>query len=567
MRISRDFALGAGVLATGLLLCGVFFLFPQNGNVQYAIYEAIAGMAYVSIIVGISRFKPVPVEPWAIFAGGVVLFIVGDVFTDAQPNASTPSTADWFYLAGYPLLAAALVMLVVSSGAHRRVGALVDAAVVTLAFSVFQWIFVMQPALHAHAPHGQRIVLGVLYPIMDIALIGAAAGFFSSPAWRTPAFGFIVAGLAMQLLGDEIEGIKGPYYSLGVWINLPFMLSYLFWGVAALHPSMRRLSNPDESSDVRVTPWRIAALTLALLTPPVARVVADVRGKPVGVYVVAALSVAIAVLVVARMAGMLVSLDKVRLRLAGQNVELREADRLKDEFIALVSHDLRTPLTSIIGYVELALDDGDGAPLDEERRRYLEVVSRSSDRLLRLVDDLLLAARLQSGRFVLSVAGADLEAIATEALDEMHARAERKRVSLFLSCAGPVRIECDRRRVLQLLDNLVGNAIKFTHEGGRVELRVERTLSGAAVEVIDTGIGIEPGEEERIFERFYRSAASVADQIPGTGLGLFIARAIAERHGGTLVARRRDEGGTVFRLELPAAAQGPTLDAEAELVA
>ena len=240
---------------------------------------------------------------------------------------------------------------------------------------------------------------------------------------------------------------------------------------------------------------------------------------------------------------------------------------MKDEFIALVSHDLRTPLTSIIGYVELALDDEGGAPLDEERRRYIEVVARSSDRLLRLVDDLLLAARLQSGRFMLSIEDADLESVAADALDEAHARADRKGVSLFLSCDGPIRIECDRRRLLQLLDNLVGNAVKFTPEGGRVELRVERTLDGAAIEVQDNGIGIPLGEEERIFDRFYRAQSAVSEQVPGTGLGLFIARAIAERHGGTLVAHRREGGGSIFRLELPSHASRPTVDPESELVA
>ena len=86
---------------------------------------------------------------------------------------------------------------------------------------------------------------------------------------------------------------------------------------------------------------------------------------------------------------------------------------------------------------------------------------------------------------------------------------------------------------MQLLDNLLSNAIKFTPQGGRIEVRVERTLSGAAVEVLDTGVGIEAGEEERIFERFYRSASAITEHVQGTGLGLFIARAIAERHGGT----------------------------------
>jgi signal transduction histidine kinase len=294
-------------------------------------------------------------------------------------------------------------------------------------------------------------------------------------------------------------------------------------------------------------------------------VIADTEHKRAGVWVIGVLQAAIALLVVMRMGVILDAVDKIRGRLAQKNEELVEADLLKDEFIALVSHDLRTPLTSIIGYVELALDDEGGVPLGEERRRYIEVVARSSDRLLRLVDDLLLAARLQSGRFMLNLDDTDVESIAAEVLDDIHARAELKGVSIFLAADGPIRVECDRRRVLQLLDNLVSNAVKFTPEGGRVEVRVERTLTGAAVEVCDTGVGIRPGEEERIFERFYRSASAVSDQVPGTGLGLFIARAIAERHGGKLVARRRDRGGTILRLALPERARAPA--AEPELVA
>src|SRR5581483_8510126 len=294
--------------------------------------------------------------------------------------------------------------------------------------------------------------------------------------------------------------------------------------------------------------WRLLALAGALLTAPVASVIADAEHKKVGIWVLAALQAAIGLLVVARMGVIVDTVDRIRERLVRKNEELVEADLLKDEFIALVSHDLRTPLTSIIGYVELALDD-EGVPLDEQRRRYIEVVARSSDRLLRLVDDLLLAARLQSGRFMLNVDDTDVEPIAAAALDDVHARAELKGVSLLLSADGPIRIECDRRRVLQLLDNLVTNAAKFTPAGGRVDVRV----------------GILPGEEERIFELFYRSASAVSEQVPGTGLGLFIARAIAERHGGNLVARRRDGGGTILRLELPERAIAPT--PEPELVA
>jgi len=564
MRVSRDFRLSAGILGVELVLSEVYFLFPSSVVTQDTIYEIFGGGAVAAILWSIWRLRPEPRLPWLGFALGNTLFVAGDIAFDISPNATQPAIADYLYLIAYPIFAALPVMLIVRSGSHRRVGALTDAAIVTLAFVVFEWIFVMEPNLHSGGPLGPRLVAGVLYPVMDIVLIGAFAGFFVSPAWRTPAFAFLVLGALSQLLGDTAFRINGGAYSGGAWVNWPWMASYIFWTAAVLHPSMRRLGQRSEEPETRVVRWRLVALAGALLTVPVARVIADVEHKRVGIWVVGALQAAIALLVIIRMGVILDAVDRIRSRLAQKNEELVEADRLKDEFIALVSHDLRTPLTSIIGYVELALDD-EGAPLDEERRRYIEVVARSSDRLLRLVDDLLLAARLQSGRFMLNLDETDLESIAAETLDDIHARAQLKGVSLVLAADGPIRIECDRRRVLQLLDNLVSNAVKFTPEGGRVDVRVERTLTGAAVEVCDTGVGIGAGEEERIFERFYRSATAVSDQVPGTGLGLFIARAIAERHGGKLVARRRDGGGTMLRLELPerATATSP----EPELVA
>ena len=157
------------------------------------------------------RYRPVPSTPWLVFAAGVVLFIGGDILVDVSPNASSPSASDELYLVGYPLLAATVVMLVISSGSHRRTGALIDAAIVTLAFAVFQWIYVMVPAINAPGPAGQRVVLGILFPVMDIVLLGAAAGFFVSPAWRTPAFALLVIGMGTQLIGDEAVSLSPSY--------------------------------------------------------------------------------------------------------------------------------------------------------------------------------------------------------------------------------------------------------------------------------------------------------------------------------------------------------------------
>jgi signal transduction histidine kinase len=234
--------------------------------------------------------------------------------------------------------------------------------------------------------------------------------------------------------------------------------------------------------------------------------------------------------------------------LEAQNERLVEADRLKDEFVALISHDLRTPLTSIMGSVELSLAE----PLADETRSYLEVVARSSQRLLRLVDDLLFVARLQSGRLEIMPSRLDLTEVARQAAQEARGRADAKDLELVVDTNGDVPVDADRGRIFQLFDNLISNAIKFTPDGGKVEIKVAAGDT-ARLEVCDTGIGFTEAQAARVFERFYRTEDAVERQVPGTGLGLFIAHAITDAHGGTISAHPRDGGGAVFRVELPLA--------------
>jgi len=437
----------------------------------------------------------------------------------------------------------------------------------------------MGPAIRAAGGTGEQIVDG-LYPAMDILLLSGLAGFFVSPAWRTPSFRLLGAGIGALLAGDEAVGLAPSSYSAGSSIDSLFLLAYLLLAVAALHPSMKELSSPRSMPTLRVSPGRVLVLAAALLVVPVALFVQKLRGKPLDLYEVLSLAAACSVLVVARFTGILRALERIRLRerraraeaeamqlqLAEQNERLLEADRLKDEFVALISHDLRTPLTSIIGYVELALDDDVAPVLDDERRSYLEVVSRSSERLLRLVDDLLFVARLQAGRLVLDPTELDLAGIARQAVKEARPRAERKGLELSSLDDGPVPVLGDRGRIFQLLDNLVSNAIKFTPEGGEIHVRTGRTKDGAVLEVSDNGIGLAPGEVERVFERFFRSSRAVDNQIPGTGLGLFIAKAIAEAHGGSISVSSRHEGGTTFRIELPVQLAAGDRVPESELV-
>jgi signal transduction histidine kinase len=228
---------------------------------------------------------------------------------------------------------------------------------------------------------------------------------------------------------------------------------------------------------------------------------------------------------------------------------LRELDVMKDEFVALVSHELRTPLTSIQGYTELLRDD----IAEPEQRAFLDVIARSTDRLLSVVNELLLVAQLQAGKVDLTFERIDVQALLADAADNGRFNATAKAVVLEVDAPPGVTVAADRSRIGQVLDNLVSNAVKFTADGGRVDLRCVVDGDNVVVEVEDTGIGIPLDEQEKMFTKFFRTSNARDAHIPGTGLGLAITRAIVEAHGGTIGFTSEEAVGTIFRIELPLA--------------
>jgi len=245
-------------------------------------------------------------------------------------------------------------------------------------------------------------------------------------------------------------------------------------------------------------------------------------------------------------------------RLAGRVWTLREVtrerelERLKDEFVATVSHELRTPLTSMRGFLEM-LRDGESGPLTEEQERFLAIIQRSTERLQRLVGDLLFVARLDARGLELELARVQLDEVVAECVESNGAAARLRTIDLRHETRGHVEVRADAERISQLTGNLISNALKFTAEGGSVTARTFSEGGLAVLEVEDTGVGIPEEEQERVFERFFRSTTATRQAIPGTGLGLVIARAIAEAHGGRITVRSRPGNGSCFRVELPLA--------------
>jgi signal transduction histidine kinase len=227
----------------------------------------------------------------------------------------------------------------------------------------------------------------------------------------------------------------------------------------------------------------------------------------------------------------------------------RQLERLRDAFVAAVSHELRTPLTSISGFLEMLGDQEH--ELGEAGRTYLSVIRRGTTRLQRIVEDLLLVAQIEADRLELDPAPADLAELAAGAVEAALPASDEQGIELVLDAAGPLPIEADAGRLRQVLDNLVSNALKFTPSGGSVMLSASNGNGRLRIEVADTGIGIPHEELGQLFSRFYRASNATRRAIPGTGLGLVIARAIVEGHGGTIALQSIEDEGTRVIVTLP----------------
>lgn len=250
-----------------------------------------------------------------------------------------------------------------------------------------------------------------------------------------------------------------------------------------------------------------------------------------------------------------VLLDGVAAQIGG-HVALRRAEELarqltraKDDFLALVGHEIRTPLTSIVANAAMLGEDVAG--LDEESRGMLGAVLRNATALRDVVDALLDLAGLDSGCLPLAVRRVDLASIVADAVEGMRERAAAAGVRLGAVAGAPVWLDGDVGRLRQVVDNLVGNAVAYSPPGGTVRVELRRVADTAELRVIDEGIGIPAAERDRLFDRFYRGSNVRHQGTPGNGLGLSLARTIVQRHGGTIRLSDRRPRGTVALVRLP----------------
>ena len=230
----------------------------------------------------------------------------------------------------------------------------------------------------------------------------------------------------------------------------------------------------------------------------------------------------------------------------------RAVEQMKTDFVSTVSHELRTPLAAIYG-AAMTLRRHDVAVEESQRDRLLEVVSSEADRLARIVNDILWASRLESGRMSIAIERCDAGAITTEVVDVLRSRAPEGIIVAVSKSRGLPQVAADPDKLRQILTNLIDNAIKYSPDGGKVEVEIGRSGGRVRFRVTDRGLGIPPAEQDRIFEKFFRLDPNLTRGVGGTGLGLYISRELVTRMNGRIWVDSDGRTGSSFFLELPIA--------------
>lgn len=244
---------------------------------------------------------------------------------------------------------------------------------------------------------------------------------------------------------------------------------------------------------------------------------------------------------------------QLRNQLLQTSQRFTELDKLKDEFLSLTSHELRTPMTAIKSYLWMALA-GKGGALTEKQRYYLDRAYNSTDKLIKLVNDMLNVSRIESGRIAIELKNVKLDAFANDVITELTPRATELGIALSIICPAELpQVLADADRIKEVLMNLLGNSLKFTPRGGKVTITLAQNDGMVETKVADSGSGINKQDLPRLFRKFGIVGDNYLQKknTQGTGLGLYLSKSIIELHGGKIWAQSEGEGkGTSFIFSL-----------------
>lgn len=569
------------VLVTALVLTAWYLGFVLGGVAQRVIgsliFTATSGLAAAlcwraASLLGARRgWRFIGLACLAWFGGQLVWNVYNVLLRVPVPY---PSLADVGFLLFYPLYFAGVVSFVRATHPSLSLQTILDGLVVTSVAALLAYELVLVPSgAHSHDPIA--VVTSVLWQAGTaglIMLIAVALLWTANPVSRQPLVPLLL-GVASFLVSNVIYGriaLEGTY-KVGSVIDLGWHFGFLLIGTAALLSTDRtdadRNSVPPDNARWRASGTVVSVLAFGWLA-------AATAWDPISSPVAATGIVVVALLIAARLAyaerqeAQLARRTRERDRLAAEaaadaatrtkmaaalaaqqhsNDELARLNQAKSEFVSVVSHEFRTPLTSIRGFAELLRDED----LDrDETREFAGIIEQNADRLARMINEMLDLDRLQSGRGALRREPVDLNAAVQEVVSALGLRLAQHTIQLALDPALPA-LSGDRDQVIRVVTNLLANAIKYSPAGSEVTVATERVGDMLQLRVRDRGAGIAPAALETIFDPFVRIPGS-DEHVEGTGLGLPITRQLVELHGGRIWAESLPGAGSTFHVLFPA---------------
>jgi signal transduction histidine kinase len=492
---------------------------------------------------------------WRLMAVALGAELIGDViqtvYDVALHQSPYPSLADPFYLAFYPLLLLALLRVPVGAATWAKlVKTALDGATIVVGGGAVVWYFVLGPTAVQGGQSALAMAVSMAFPVGDLFLLAGLAAVLlrhSSEVLRLP-LRLITVAVVLGILADVLYGsgqLQGTYRA-GDWIDTLYVLEFATFALAGLS------QRPVASGDASVAMDRAAQFFLRASWLPYLSVAIGL-GVLLGVERSDPFFPNVSLVLIVIVLAVLVSVRQyvAQRELIRMQAALRESERLKDEFLSVVGHELRTPLTSIRGSLGL-LEGGVLGELPQDAANMVAVAVINTDRLVRLINDILDIERMAAGRLSLDPAKVDAAELVDHSIQVVQAMADAAGVKLHTDVQ-PLTVFADADRIIQTLVNLFGNAIKFSPAGSVVTVTVTRDHGCALFSVRDTGRGIPADRLEGIFERFRQVDASDSREKGGTGLGLPIARGIVEQHGGRIWAESHQCEGSTLRFTLPLA--------------
>jgi signal transduction histidine kinase len=523
---------------------GDLLLLPIDG---IALYAALRAMRRCASAVRLRSF-------WGLLALALTAELIGDLFQagyDLTGSGKTPfpSLADPFYLAFYPLLLLALLRIPTAPVTRAKlIRTVLDGATIVVGGGAIVWYYVLGPTTLEGDQSAWAMTVSTAFPMGDLFLLAGLAAVILRPSpltLRIP-LRLIAPAVVLGVVADVLYGsgqLHGTY-TPGDYIDTIYVLEFACFalaGAAQVQPGHADATSfMDDPAGSRSRASWLPYLSVAVGLGVILGVEREDRFFP---------NVSLVLIVIVLTLLVAVRQYLAQRELVNAQLALQESERAKDELLSVVGHELRTPMTSIRGSLGL-LGGGVMGELPEDAANMVDIAIQSTDRLVRLINDILDMERMNAGQLELKLEPVEASELVALSLQALQSTADAGGVD-FSSDVPALAVLADSDRVVQTLVNLLGNAVKFSAPGATVEIAVASAAPNAIFSVRDHGRGIPADRLQSIFDRYGQVDPSDSREGGGTGLGLPIARAIVNQHGGSMWVESEVGQGSTFSFTLP----------------